>query len=133
MFDGVFKDLIANENNTDGPVKVVNAAKQDINPFDPRPDLSRDTILWQQLLAGAQDIDLRYNDPGQSLYSALLYMRARGTSLQRTPSGKLALRPYIDPAGNDAWANQEEYDQEKVKVLKPVEGRLVELLGDMVA
>jgi hypothetical protein len=101
--------------------------------FDPRPDLTRDTILWQQLLAGAQDVDAHSGDPEQKLYSALLYMRARGTSLQRTPSGRLALRPYIDPAGNDAWTSQDEYDQEKVKVLKPVEGRLVELLGKMVA
>jgi hypothetical protein len=125
--------LIVGENKIDAPVKVVNAAREDIHNIDPRPDLSRDTILWQQFLAGAQDTDHRYGDPEQKLYSALLYMRAKGTSLQRTPGGKLALRPYIDPAGNDAWTSQDEYDREKVKVLKPIESRLVELLGKMAA
>ncbi len=107
--------------------------------LDPRPDLSRDTIPWQQMLASAQD-----RDPSGELYAALLYMRTKGTLFIRVPKEGAAngagdagkkyaciLRPHIDPAGNAGWASVEEYEREKRKVLDPVRDRLIELLKIM--
>jgi hypothetical protein len=98
--------------------------------FDPRPDLTHDSILWWQMLVAALD-----RDPSGELYAALLYMRTRGTVLRRVRNkeGKYVrvLRPWIDPTGRDGWANIGEYETEKHKVLDPVRDRLIELLKVM--
>jgi hypothetical protein len=96
---------------------------------DPRPDL-KDSILWWQMLAAAQD-----RDPSGELYAALLYMRTRGTVLRRVQNkeGKYVyvLRPWIDRTGRDGWMSVAEYEAEKHKVLDPVRDRLIELLKVM--
>lgn len=97
-----------------------------INSIDPRPDLSYDSLLWQQLLTAAQDIDYR-------LFGALLCMRRAGTKLARNPSGSLRLIPHIDPTGATGWTSQAEYDSQKGEILDPVKDLLIELLGKMVA
>lgn len=96
--------------------------------LDPRPDLSQDSILWQQLLAGSLD-----RDPSKELYSALVFMRTKGTVLRRirTKDGvyMYALRPYFHLT--DGWENINEYEITKRKVLDPVRDKLIELLKDM--
>lgn len=93
--------------------------------LDPRPDLRQDSILWAQLLASALDINT-------NLYSALHYLRCRGTGIRRFPSGNLGLYPYIDPTGNDAWSSQTEYDREK-RILDPMRDDLIQLLRKVAA
>jgi hypothetical protein len=137
MFDGVFKDLIKDKTNGDKEITEIDISpvnktpvKQSIKSFDPRPDLTHDSIPWQLMLASAQD-----RDPSGELYAALLYMRTKGTVLWRVKNkeGKYVyvLRPYLDPAGKDGWVKIEEYETEKHKVLDPVRDRLINLLKDM--
>jgi hypothetical protein len=108
-------------------ISMPNISKRSL---DPRPDLTNDTIPWQQMLAAAQD-----RDQSGELYAALLYMRTRGTVLRRVQNkdGKFVyvLRPWIDRTGNVGWASAEEYETEKHKVLDPVRDRLIELLKVM--
>jgi hypothetical protein len=139
MFDGVFNDLIKEKpsnHNEIGEIKVINndktpvqKIKQGNNSLDPRPDLTHDSILWWQMLAGAQ-----YRDPTGELYAALHYMRTKGTVLRRIQSkdGKYVwvLRPYFDATGEKGWANIQEWEKEK-HVLDPVRDRLISLLKDM--
>ncbi len=134
MFDGVFRDLMVDKSSTDGVVKDVSVVqmqegqetKHNINSLDPRPGLSQDSLLWQQLLSAAQDIDYR-------LFGALLCMRRTGVKLARNPSGSLRLIPHIDPTGATGWTSQAEYDSQKGEILDQVKGPLIELLGKMAA
>jgi hypothetical protein len=140
MFDGVFNDLIKDKSSNDKESVKTNIFsinetpdEKPIKTLDPRPDLSRDTIPWQQMLASAGDLD-----PSGELYAALLYMRTKGTLFIRVPKdgkdGKkyaCILRPRIDPTGNTGWMNVDEYEREKRKVLDPVRDKLIELLKIM--
>jgi hypothetical protein len=139
MFDGVFNDLIKDKTNSDKGLTPISIGYDDKTPVqqnkpnskitDPRPDL-KDSILWWQMLAAAQD-----RDPSGDLYAALLYMRTRGTVLRRVQNkdGKFVyvLRPWIDRTGRDGWVSVNEYEAEKHKVLDPVRDRLIELLKVM--
>lgn len=96
---------------------------------DPRPDLSQDSILWQQILTAANEIDYK-------LFGALLCMRRAGTGIVRNPAGGLRLYPYISKnpeIETDRWASLEEYNRLKGEMLDPVAGELVKLMGKMVA
>jgi hypothetical protein len=111
-------------NNVSGSVLT-----SQVRIIDPRPDLSRDSILWQQLLTAANDIDYR-------LFGALLCMRRAGTGIVRNPNGGLRLYPHIakNPAiETDRWASLDEYDRLKGEILAPVAEELFKLMGKIVA
>ena len=130
MFDGVFNDLIKDKSSNEAENPKIET-KTNIQNLDPRPDL-KDTLLWQQFLAAAKDVD-----PSEELYSALLYMRACGTIFHKLEGNSMGLKiglcPLIDSSGNDGWPSQEEYNREKHKALDSVSGKLIELLKKMVA
>ncbi len=130
MFDGIFSDLIKDKSNNQAQ-NTKNETNSNNQNLDPRSDL-KDTVLWQQFLAATKD-----TDPSLELYSALLYMRARGTIFHKLGKNNIGLKiglcPLIDPTGDDGWPSQDEYNREKRKALDPVSGKLIELLGKMVA
>jgi len=123
MFKGVFDNITKTTTGSDSPnLESSLPGATPFNAYDPRPDLSNDSILWAQLLAAAEKVDYK-------LFGALRCMRMAGTGLVRTPEGKLRLWPsYIDPTGKTAWTSREEYDREKGELLDPVKDMLVQLL-----
>jgi hypothetical protein len=119
-----FMKIINNE-----PVNVVESVVSpnvNITSIDPRPDLAKDSIIWQQVLSVAETMDYK-------LYGALRVMRAAGTQLMRTNDGGLRLYPYIDESAGvgrkDVWVSMEQYNREKGEILDTVKDLLVGLFG----
>ncbi|ACL69109.1 hypothetical protein [Halothermothrix orenii] len=87
------------------------------NRYDPRPDLSEDSELWQTVLKEAEKQD-------KQVYSNLHGCRCGGARL-KTEKGQLKLIPAIGP--DQFWKNKEEWDQDRKEFLLPYASDIKEI------
>lgn len=91
---------------------------------DPRPDLSDDHHLWNDLLYIAAQ-------KNEMLAGVLHGFRCMGTRIRKNRDGKFVLRADIDSDGNRAWESQGQYDEARDYWLKGYRNEVVELLGQL--
>ena len=117
--------------------KQILGNKQTAPVPDPRSDLTEDSALWSRLLTLAKAETERLNNKTTvkqeqtgSFFGVLHGFRCAGTRLRRseTGSGMYVLRPDVDPTGERAWLNREEYERCREKYLTPWKGVLIKTL-----
>ncbi|SMB96868.1 hypothetical protein SAMN00808754_1696 [Thermanaeromonas toyohensis ToBE] len=87
--------------------------------LDPRPDLKKDSWLWEVLLHYVY---------GTGLYWVLHGFRCAGTLLVVKDDGSVVMRPHIGP---DGWENLEQYMDFREQHLVPRKEELERVLRDL--
>lgn len=88
---------------------------------DPRPDLTEDSLLWQQLLAAAKNIDLQ-------LYGNLHGLRCWGLRITRAASGPMRGKLVLWPG---AECDASEYPELRNKYMVPYGKEIAFLIGGL--
>lgn len=87
--------------------------------LDPRPDLKKDSWLWEVLLHYVY---------GTELYSLLHGFRCAGTLLVMKKDGSVVMRPHIGP---DGWESLDLYTEFRGRYLVPRKEQLEKVLRDL--
>ncbi|MGI9951964.1 hypothetical protein V3F56_06320 [Moorellaceae bacterium AZ2] len=87
--------------------------------LDPRPDLQKDSWLWEILLHHVRET---------KFYWLLHGFRSAGTRLVLKENGRLVMRPHIGP---DGWENVGVYMEFRERYLLPVREEVEKILEDV--
>lgn len=87
--------------------------------LDPRPDLKKDSWLWEILLHYVY---------GTDLYWILHGFRCTGTLLMLKKDGTLVMRPHTGP---DGWESLDQYMEFRGRYLMPRKEQLEKVLRDL--